>query len=351
MVWKRKLGLVLACMVVLAATALLVNRLVRQTAGTPKPAARTAYLKACFFLDKRTPDDLNRSLALFRHALSIEPRYAAAFAGMASCYSVMAANRQMPAEPAAAAAVDAARQAIALDPGIAEAHAALGLVSSAIFLDWGTADTEFRTALKLNPASVSAHRWFGLALLYQGRFPEAAAEMRKAQEIDPVSLIGSTSVGLVSLYARDYDAAIIQARKTLELDKGFRLAHLLLGSAYEQKQRWTDAEREYRLVAGASQEDMEGNARLAHLFAVSGRVNEAKRLLDQMLPAPTGAYTNEYQIAAIYAGLGERDQALRWLRKSVENHNALLMKVDPAFDNLRSSPEFAEMLRLGHVAN
>jgi tetratricopeptide (TPR) repeat protein len=320
-----------------------------RAASVENPAVRELCAKARFFWSKRTPEALQTSLQLYQQAVRVQPLYAPAYAGEALCYAVMAGNSQLSPEHAGRSAVEAANEAIALDPDVAEAHAALGLVAYSFDSDWKKADLELTRALTLNPNFASAHQWRALSLLYSGRIAEAPPEIRKALDLDPVSMPLNVADGMVSYYSRRYDESIAKARKMIEMDPSFREAHLMLGQALEAKQEWADAEREFHIVALASTGDSEGSARLAHLYALTGRRAAAEEILQKMLAPAPDQYVDPYQLVFIYTALGQKKEALEWLDKSIRQRTAAIMKVDPYLDPLRSEPEFEHLLAEAHL--
>jgi tetratricopeptide (TPR) repeat protein len=262
---------------------------------------------------------------------------------------VMGSNSQLPSAQAGRSAVEAAKEAIALDPDVAEAHAALGLVAFSIDSDWKRADNELIRAVALGPNFASAHQWRALSLLYSGRTGEAQAEIRKALELDPVSMPLNAADGMVSYYLRRYDEAVAKGRKMIEMDPSFREAHLMLGEALEAQRSWDDAEREFHIVALASNGDNEGLARLAHLYAVTGRSARAREILQKLLRPAPDQYADPYQLAFIYTALGRKTEAFEWLDKSIRQGTAIIMKVDPYMDPLRNEPEFERLLGEAHL--
>jgi tetratricopeptide (TPR) repeat protein len=296
------------------------------------------------FWNKRTPESLRTSLELYQEAIRSAPRYAPAYAGEAMCYAVMATNSDLPAAEMSRYAVEAANEAIALDPNVAEAHAALGLVAYGVDSDWKKADSELAGALRLDPNFATAHQWRALSLLYVGRFDEAGPEIEKALALDPASMPLCAADGMVSYYSRHYDEAIVKARMMIEKDPSFREAHLMLGQALEAKRDWAGAEHEFLAVALASTGDSEGPARLAHLYALTDRKGKAQEILGKLLMPAPDQYVDPYQLAFIYTALKRKTEALEWLAKAVRQRTAIIMKVDPYLDPLRGDPEFPLLL-------
>jgi len=313
------------------------------------PQARELCAKARFFWNKRTPEALRTSLELYQEAIRKWPRYAPAYAGAALAYVVMASNSELPADQTGSQAIDAARAAIALDPNLAEAHAALGWAAFTIHDDWRTGDAELERALSLDPSFATAHQWRAMGLLYVGRTDEAAPEMARALRLDPVSIKFLVGDGMISYYRRRYDETIEKAHKVLAMEPGFREAHLMLGEALEAKHEWADAEREFHSVVLASSGDMEGVARLAHVYALTGRAGQTKEIVAKLLNPAPDEYVDPYQLVFIYTALGEKEKALEWLEKSVRQHSAMIMNVDPYLDPLRGEPRFQKLLAEAHL--
>src|SRR5258708_33179935 len=177
-----------------------------------------------------------------------------------------------------------------------------------------------------------------------GRTSESIAELNRANELDPVSISMNFSLGWRLYMAREYDQAIEQLRNTIDMDPDFILPHLVLGEAFEQKKAYDQAIAELRRASELSQNSPPALAALARTFAVSGRTAEARNLLDQLMQQSKKQYVSPFYVAIVYAGLGEKDQALDWLEKAYGDHsNAIIfLKVDPQLDTFRSNPRFHE---------
>jgi len=321
----------------------------RQRNPPDNPQARQLCLKARFFWNKRTPEALRTSLDLYQQVIRQYPRYAPAYGGEALCYTVMATNSELPADQTAGQAIDAAKAAIALDPSVAEAHAVLGWLAFVIHSDWKTADSELRRAVELDPNFATAHQWRALSLLYAGNTGQAVPEMAKTLQFDPVSMPLLAADGMVSYYSRRYDEAVEKAQRMLAMEPAFREAHLMLGEALEAKHDWAGAEREFHTVELASSGDTEGLARLAHVYALTGRSGKAAEMVAKLLNPPPDQYVDPYQIAFVFTALGQNDKALDWLEKAVRQHTAIIMKVDPYLDPLRAKPRFQQLLAQAHL--
>ena len=302
------------------------------------------YLKGRFYWDKRTAEALQKSIEYFNQAIDKDPRFALAYAGLADSY-VVPANRLPPRE-AMPKAKAAAIRALELDETLAEAHVALGRVFASYDWDWTSAEKQYKRAIELNPGYATAHQWYGGYLSVVGHSNEAIAERKRAMELEPLSLIINFELGLSYYHARDYDRALEQFQKTLELDQNFPAAHNFLPAVYEQKGMYKEAIAEFKQsisLTGSS----ESKAGLGHVYAITGRKSEAGIVLGELKQTFGKEYLPASNIALIYAGLDDKDQAFAWLSKAYEQRAFQLqwINVDPRWDNLRSDPRFQEMLR------
>jgi tetratricopeptide (TPR) repeat protein len=244
-------------------------------------------------------------------------------------------------------AMVAAKKALEIDDTLVEAHTSLGEVHYWYNWDWLAAEREFRRAIELNPGYARAHELYGWYLVTSGQVEEAVVEMRRAQELDPISLETNALLGWYLYLAHRYDQAVEQLRSTVEMDSNNWLAHLYLGRAYEQKGDLSQAITELqnaRLIAAAVPET---SAALGRAYAVSGKRGEAKQLIDELKERSKTSYVPPYNIATIYTGLSEKDQAFRWLEKDYEDRSWYLvfLKADPELDLLRSDPRFGDLMR------
>jgi TolB-like protein/DNA-binding winged helix-turn-helix (wHTH) protein/Tfp pilus assembly protein PilF len=307
------------------------------------------YLKGRYYWNKRSQEGLTKAINYFQVAVEKDPRYALAYAGLADCYSIIgsAIVGTVPTAEVAPKARAAALKSLELDNTLAEAHTSLATVRFNYDWDWNSAASGFRRAVELNPSYATAYQRNSLYLMSMGRTSESIAEMNRAHDLDPLSVSMNFSLGWRLYMAREYDQAIEQLRNTIDMDPGFVLPHLVLGQAYEQKKAYDQAITELRRAADISQNSPPVLAALARTYAVSGRSTEARNLLDQLMQQSKKQYVSPFYVAIVYAGLGEKDQALDWLEKAYGDHsNAIIfLKVDPQLDTLRASPRFHELQR------
>jgi tetratricopeptide (TPR) repeat protein len=303
-------------------------------------------LKGRYYWNKRTGDSIQTAEQYFQQAIDSDPTYAAAFSGLADCNSGLAWHGFKAPADALPKAYLAARKAIEIDPQSAEAHASLGLVLSHRW-DWASAEAEFKRSLELDPQYANVHHWYGDYLSIKGCHAEAVSEARRALELDPLNLMISTWVGLRYYLARDYSAAIEQNRDSVELDPNFAAAHLLLGEDYVQVGAYGEGVNELKRAATLSGGCPLYTAQVAVALAATGRRREALRIARELQMTSRKRYVSPYGLAQIYAALGRKDDAFKWLQVAYDDRAVWMgyLAVDPIFDRYRSDEHFQELLR------
>jgi len=310
---------------------------------TESTEAHQLYLKGRYFWNKRTGNDLKKSIDYFKQAIAVDPNYALAYAGVADAYVWLPGYTAGTPRDCYPKAKAAATKALQLDDTLAEAHTTLALAIWLYDFDSAQAIREFQRAIELNPNYAIAHQQYGnntLAAL--GRFDDAIVEGKRAVELDPLSLVINTDLGSDYYYARRYDEAIAQLRKTLEMDPGFYIAHLVLGQVLDAK-----GARDAAIVecqkARALNDDPAVLGVLGRAYGLSGNKMEAEKILDQLKELSKQRYVSAYSFALVYLGLGDKDEALRWLEQSYQDRAGSdigYIRVDPLLDPLRGDPRF-----------
>lgn len=319
---------------------------------TENSEAYQLYLKGRYFWNKRTGDGLKKGISYFNEAVEKDPSYALAYAGLADSYSLLSDYNELPPKQAYPQARKAVMRALELDEQLAEGHATLAFINTTYDWDWLGAEREYRRAIELNPNYETAHQWYAEYLSGMGRHEEALAEIRRAKEINPVSLIINAVEAWILYHARQYDAAIAQGQKVVEMDPNFAEVYEYLKRSYDQKGMFKEAisARQMRRRLGGFDAEMTPALREA-ATATSARVYWQKRLEQEMEESKRELNT-AFDMAEIYAQLGEKDRALTWLVKAYEERYFMMMylKVAPNLDPLRSDPRFADLLRrVGHT--
>ena len=310
---------------------------------TANSEAHQLYLKGRFFWNKRTGDDLKKSIDYFQQAIAADPNYALAYAGVADAYVFLPGYTAGSPQDCYPKAKAAAKKALELDDTLAEAHTTLAIALLLYDFDFAQAIREFQHAIELNPNYATAHQQYGnIGLIDLGRFDDAIAEGNRAAELDPLSLVINADVGANYYYARRYDEAIAQLRKTLEMDPGYYYAYITLGEALEMKGAGDTAIAEYQ-KARALNDDPSVLGLLAHAYAASGTKTGALKILDQLKALSKQRYVAAYSFTLVYLGLGDKEEALHWLEQSYQDRaggDIEGIRVDPFLDSLRGDPRF-----------
>ena len=317
---------------------------------TENGEAYQLYLVGRYHAGRRTAEGLRLAIQYFEQAIDKDQRYALAHAGLADAYGLLALYEAQPPQESFLKSKEAALKALELDNTLAEAHTSLAYVKLYYDRDLPGADDEFKKAIDLNPNYATAHHWRALALTASGRFDEALAEIHRAQEIDASSLIINTAVGNIYLFAGRYDEAIEQCRKTIEMNQKFTPAHTILRQAYAKKGMFNEAMAEFQTEQSLAGPGPGMKAKLGHLYAASGKRAEALRVVGELLSLRKQQFIQAYEIAQIYAMLGEQEKALEWIARAGEEHSfgVAFAAVDPDLEKLRDNPQFNELLkRLG----
>ena len=311
-----------------------------------EPEAFDEYVKGLYYWNQRSESAVRAAIRHFDQALEKDPTYAAAYAGLADAYSVLASFGFAPPKEVMPKAKAAAERALALDDSLSDAHNSFAFALHRYDRQFGRAEQEFRRAIDLNPGYATAHHWFGLFLASSGRSPEAIAELERARELDPLSSIINTNLGWVLYFARQYDRAIEQYRQVLAVHPDFGTAQWKLSKAYEKTDRYADAFA--MILANLKVRRLpELAVAMDAIYRRSGYRAALQRWCDEYEKRSSELALPSTEVAMLYAALGNRDKAFAWLERACEERSTeiVLAPVEPVFDNLRSDPRFAQLLR------
>ncbi len=309
-----------------------------------------AYLKGRYFWNKRNAAGLKTAIEYFQRAIAADPGYAEAYSGLADAYALAGGWEYgvLAPQEAAPRARDAASRAVFLNPALSEAHTSLAFALDISTWDWSGAEREFRRALDLNPGYATAHHWYGYHLMMVGRDDEGIAELKRAESLDPLSLIIGAGVADVLFIAHRFDEAMRQLQKTLEMDPNFAMAHYQRGQVLVQQHKLDAAISEFRQAIELAGHSPAFDANLANAYAASGRTTDARRTAADLEHLPEQSGSLDANIAMIYVGLGDTEQAMQWLEKAYQARFEAIMLVRPQFDPLRADPKFQALVgRLG----
>ena len=318
---------------------------------TENPEAHELYLKGRYFWNRRTGENLQKAADYFQQAIEKDPSYALAYSGLADCHVLLPLYPGQGSNPRdqLPKALQAARKAVKLDETLAEAHASLAR-ALASDLQLSAAMSEFNRAIELNPNYATAHQWFGECLQSQGRVEDAITQLKRARELDPLSLINNSLLGFALDTIGKSDEAIEQLRRTIEIDPNFAHAHEYLGNVLEHKNQIEEALVEYETAAHLSATEPNILAQLARAYFLVGRKAAAQELWDKLKSLSERQYVPAYSLALVQSAFGDKDEAIRLLEKSYEDHAPFdsgdlgWILIDHRLDPLRSDPRFTKLI-------
>ena len=312
---------------------------------TTNAEAYQAYLRGRYHWNKRSGDEVKKAIDQFQQSIDRDRNYALAYAGLADCYMLLEQYAGVPSSETAAKTKAAAERAVAIDDSLAEAHTSLAFHYHQQWR-WEESEKEFKRAISLNPNYPTARHWYQLLLTALGRDDEALAEIKRALELDPLSPVLEVNIGQAYVRKGDLDSAMEHAKRLVQLDPNFPLAHQVSGQVYLKQRRYAEAIAEFQQNV-THDRSAYSLSYLGHVLAMAGRRDEAVAVLKEL----EGMYNRreslaQYQ-AAVYAGLGDKDQAFAWLEKGFQARNATMvfLALDLTYDPLRSDPRYADLLR------
>lgn len=316
--------------------------------STPRRTeAYQAYLKGRYHWNRGTFEGVKSAIAYYERALQLDPDFAAAHSAMARARIALANQAKQPGRVLLEQAKISAVRSIELDPGISDAHLALGEIRRSLEWNWRTAEDEYRTAIALSPSCESAHRFYAQFLAAMARFGEAKAEVDRACDVDPLCLVVTTSAAWVRYAAGEFETAIDRSRHVLDMDAGFLPARRVLGAALLGAGKADEAVAELTAAAGPAADDPISLSWLAHAKAVAGARDEARAMVARLETAARTSYVSGYHFALAQTGLGNRDAAFSLLEKACADREPAVVNVnvEPRFDPLRRDPRYGALLQ------
>ena len=313
---------------------------------TANQQAFDLYLQGRHQLNPFAPGALDRAERFFQQSIAADPAYALSYAGLAEVYVLADFGANRPARELASKAGAAIHQALALDDELAEAHVVLGILSARHLYDWATAERHLRHALELNPSSALAHYQLAQNVLApQGRWQEALTENRLAGELDPLSHMIAVGRPWLEFLQNRQEAAIEGFRKLAEASPGDMMALTGLAAALAGKGDYPAALK----IFGRTQSMMPSSQTLAltgYVQARNGNPAEARKILQQLLVESRRQFVSPVCFAILYSGLGDADNAFRYLEMAREQQASFLIfsRTNHNWDPIRSDPRFVTLL-------
>jgi TolB-like protein/Tfp pilus assembly protein PilF len=313
-------------------------------AVTVSPEAYETYLKANYYLDSF---DLQKSVEYYNQAIKLDPTYAPIYGHLAQAYSFMAFFGAVSPNEGWGKVKEAATLALQRDARLPAGHGALALAKLHYDWDFAGAESEFKQALALNPSDADIRHEYAHYLMAIGRLAESEAESKRAVELDPIGDGLNSCLCWHSFAARDYDQSVRLAEKFLKSRPDDSWELTILGWTYEQKRMPDRAIAEFKKAVEVTEGDSFFLAGLGHAYALAGRRGDAEQVLHTLFERAKKSYVSPFDVALIYAALGEKDTAFTWLDKAVAERSTFLVysKWEPRLDPLRSDQRFQDLLR------
>jgi Tfp pilus assembly protein PilF len=324
------------------------GRTVITNKDTPSPAAAQFYRAGLHEWQSRTPSSLAGAILDFNQAIRSDPRYAEAYVGLANAYSLEGEFTSISPDRLYPKSAAAAQRAIALDPSLAGAHAALAFTDFYWLRDVASARREFRRALALDPKSAIAHHWYAAFLMTIGKSRDALIEIDKAQDLDSESNAIPADKGIILFHAGDKDQAVKLLTQLEQDQPGFAAPHRYLATIWLAAGDDADYLRELRLSALARHDD--GDMALAAAGAAGlargGHLGMLRALLAGQQALYAAGKQSAFRLAATFVALHDTDDALSYIAASISRHepDSVALKVDPPFDSLRNDPRFVALI-------
>jgi TolB-like protein/tetratricopeptide (TPR) repeat protein len=307
---------------------------------TVDPEAQELYLQGMQALGTGNPGN---AIGYFQKAIDQDPNYAQAYAELSDSYGWMGEAGWMPYSEAFPKEKAAALKAIALDEALPEGHVQLAHAAMNLDWDWATEGKEFKRALELNPNSAPVRWAYSNYLERVGRLPEAISELQLALQLDPISSRAFHISAFGYYFARQYDQALLQMQHAAALHHEPAELIFPLGAIYVEKGMYEQAIQQFQKL----DDQPHALGHMGNAYARMGRAAEARKMITELEKHVQDKGVGRYEIALIYAGLGEKEEAFAWLEKSfvARDKGLTYLKIDPCLDPLRSDARFQDLVR------
>ena len=320
------------------------------------PAAYEAYMKGRYFYNQFTADGYVRGMKFFQDAIDIEPEYAEAYAGLASCHCLLAGHGLELVSPVISIpqAHAHAMKALSLDKELAEPHAFLGIIDFKFGWNPEQAEAKLERAIELNPSLYQAYVWHSQILEAMGRHDEAVGRARHAKQLNPLSLAASLNLGWQMYQAGKYVEAAAEIDNLIDFNPQFWGGHWASGHIYNRHQMYEKAIDEFQMAV-----ELEGGhslplSALGYTFAVAGRKDEARRIIAELDALAKDNYVSPFHVAIVYAGLNEPDLMFEWLERAydVRARSLAWLQVTVELKPFQDDSRFQDLLkRIGIASN
>ena len=317
--------------------------------GDLNPAAYEAYMKGRYFYNQFTAEGYRRSIKFYQEAIEIEPNYAEAYAGLASCHCLLAGHGLEMVSPVVAIpeSHSLAMKALSLDPDLAEPHAFIGIINFKFGWDLQGAESMLNRAIELNPSLFQAYIWHSQILEALGRHEDAMDRARYAKQLNPLSLAASLNLAWQMYQAGNYIEASAEVDKLIDFNPDFWGGHWIKGHIYRQHEMYKKAIDEFRLAIELDGGHSLPISALGHVFAVAGMRDDARQVIAELEALSRDIYVSPFHVATIYAGLNEPDLMFDWLERAYLTRARSLawLQVTREMSSYHDDPRFQDLLK------
>lgn len=312
---------------------------------TTSPDAFDTYLRGRFYWNHRTREMIGKAIEQFEEALAADPHYSLAWAGLGDAYAILPITSDVPSNECFSKALAAAQKAIRSDDRSAEAHSALGTCKFWMEWDWAGAQHELRRAIELNPSYALAHLNYANVLSNSCDHVAADREISLARALDPLSPHVYTISGQLLFQAGRYREAAIHLERALALNPKAWIAHIVLARIDIETAKFEDAIARLQQAFEFSSGNTEPLSLKAYAHAKSGQREQAERIAATLLEIAQHRYVPPYNLALIFAGLGDAASAINWLRRAYEQRDVrmVFLSVDPKWRELNQDARVREL--------
>jgi serine/threonine-protein kinase len=271
-----------------------------------------------------------------------DPRFAMGHAGIADAYILLGEYGEISNAEASLLAWPEVSSALSIDDRLSGPHASRAILLADFDWNWSAADAEYRKAIELNTNNGTARHWYALYLAELGRFDEALEQIEAAQKLDPLAPILRAARGKILFVARRYDEAVEECLAALDLEPNFVPALDAIVQSYTSQGKFREAIEATSKYANPS--DSDTSLERAYIYATSGEKDRSEQIVRKVVSAPESF--SAYDMAIVRAAEHDDVEALRWLKSAIDRHSLSVawIRVDPRLDNIRSHPDFRELL-------
>lgn len=304
------------------------------------------YLIGRHYWNQRTIRSYKQAIESYKKTLELDTAYAPAYAALADCYILLGEQGGMPQQEAGRLAYEVIQKALTLNNKLAEAYSSLGVWKLSYEWNWAESEKAFKRAIELNPGYAITYQWYGRTLGFIGRYDEAIKYLEKARELDPLSPIILAYIGQVYIYAKQYTKADEQLQQALKVHPNHSLILHNIGELYIAQGRYAEAIEPLNQSAVMSV-SAHYEAMLGYAYARANRREDAMKILQDLMNRSDSILVSSFNLAAVYAALGEKEKALGQLEKGYEQHDVWMkeLKAWPWFDSLQNEPRYNNLMQ------